>query len=79
MKKQTAIQNLIEELKQFKKFPMVDQPTIQAAIDFAELRLEEERDLLKSIYGVQHFNVDENGERSLKSFEQWYEETFNTK
>jgi hypothetical protein len=36
----TAIQDLIDELKQFKKFPMVDEATIQAAIEFAELRLE---------------------------------------
>lgn len=44
MIKQTAVQDLIKELKQFKKFPMVDQPTIQAAIDFAELRLEMEKE-----------------------------------
>ena len=36
----TAIQDLIDELKQFKKFPMVDVPTIEAAIGFAEFRLE---------------------------------------
>ena len=36
--KQSAVQNLIKELEQFAKFPMVDKATIQAAIDFAKLR-----------------------------------------
>lgn len=36
----TAIQDLIDELKQFQNFPTVDKATIQAAIAFAELRLE---------------------------------------
>jgi len=40
----SAIQNLINELKQFAKFPMVDQPTIEAAIDFAQLRIEMEKE-----------------------------------
>ena len=56
----TALQDLIHELQQFKKFPMVDQPTINAAIKFAELRLEPERLQLENAYkqGV----IDEAGE-----------------
>lgn len=41
--KQTPIQNLIVELKKFKQFPMVDEATIEAAIEFAELQLETEQ------------------------------------
>ena len=56
----TALQELISELHQFKKFPMVDQPTIDAAIEFAELKLEPERLQLENAYkqGV----IDEVGE-----------------
>lgn len=50
MKKQTALQNLIQELNQFKKFPMVDQPTIDAAIEFAELRLKQEEDQIEGAW-----------------------------
>jgi hypothetical protein len=50
MKKLTAVQELIHELKQFKKFPMVDQATIQAAIEFAELKLEVEREQIENTY-----------------------------
>lgn len=42
--KQTAVNNLIIELEQFAKFPMVDKATIEAAIDFAKLRLEMEKE-----------------------------------
>jgi len=40
-----SIKNLIKELKQFKNFPMVNQPTIDAAIDFAEVELRRENKL----------------------------------
>jgi|LakMenEpi03Aug12_release.lakeMendotaPanAssembly.Ray.scaffolds.fasta_scaffold5102528_2 hypothetical protein len=46
----SPIQNLINELKQFAKFPMVDQPTIEAAIDFAQLRIEMEKEELYCEY-----------------------------
>jgi len=72
MAQQTAVQNLINELKQFKKFPMVDQPTIEAAIEFAELRLEMERE--------QAFQFFKAGQDSMiefeKNFEQYFNETF---
>lgn len=73
MAQQTAVQDLINELKQFKKFPMVDQPTIEAAIEFAELRLEMER--------KQAFQLFKAGQDSMigfeKNFEQYYNETYN--
>lgn len=50
MTQQTALQNLIKELKQFAKFPMVDQPTIEAAIEFAELRLSKEKEQIESAW-----------------------------
>lgn len=37
--KQTAVEDLIKELEQFAKFPMVDKPTIEAAIEFTKLKL----------------------------------------
>lgn len=46
MSQQTALQELIKELKNFSTFPMVDKPTIEAAIEFAELRLEKERAII---------------------------------
>jgi hypothetical protein len=48
--KQSAIQNLIKELEQFSKFPMVDKATIEAAIDFAKLRIETEREQIVEAY-----------------------------
>ena len=48
--KQSAVQNLIKELEQFAKFPMVDKATIQAAIDFAKLRIETEKEQLIEAY-----------------------------
>lgn len=51
-KRKTAVQDLIDELKRFKKFPMVDQPTIDAAIEFAELRLEMEEQQIVDAFGV---------------------------
>lgn len=59
-KQQTAVQDLIQELKQFKKFPMVDQPTIEAAIEFAELRLEKEKEQIIKAY--QQATTDEYGD-----------------
>ena len=48
--KQSAIQNLIKELEQFAKFPMVDKATIEAAIDFAKLRIETEKEQIVDAY-----------------------------
>jgi hypothetical protein len=50
MPQQTALQDLIRELKQFAKFPGVDGPTIQAAIEFAELRLSTEKEQIESAW-----------------------------
>lgn len=48
-KQQTAVQTLINDLKMFKKFPMVDQTTIDAAIEFAVLQLKtEEEQIMKA-------------------------------
>ena len=48
--KQSALQNLIKELEQFAKFPMVDKATIEAAIDFAKLRIETEKEQIIEAY-----------------------------
>jgi hypothetical protein len=48
--KQSAIQNLINELEQFAKFSMVDKATIEAAIDFAKLRIETEKEQIVEAY-----------------------------
>lgn len=55
----TAVQELINELEQFKKFPMVDQATITSAIDFAKLRLEKEKEQIKDAYMAAICNVYE--------------------
>ena len=56
----TALQELIHELQQFKKYHMVDPRTIDAVIELAELKLEPERLQLENAYkqGV----IDEVGE-----------------
>lgn len=46
----TPVQDLIRELEQFAKFPMVDKPTIEAAIEFAKLRLEPEKQMINAAY-----------------------------
>jgi hypothetical protein len=45
-----SVQNLIKELEQFAKFTMVDKATIEAAIDFAKLRIETEKEQLIEAY-----------------------------
>ena len=52
MAQQTTLQNLIDELKEFKKFPLVDQATIEAVIEFAELRLPMEKEQIINAFGV---------------------------
>ena len=64
-KKQTALQELIKELKQFKKFPMVDQPTIDAAIEFAELKLEMEK---QQIIETARFYFHERGKAKPEKY-----------
>lgn len=81
MAQQTAVQNLINELKQFKKFPMVDQPTIDAAIGFAELRLEMEKEQIINAYKREACYMKYAGctdEQINKSAEKYYNETYNT-
>ena len=68
--KQTALQELIKELKQFKKFPMVDQPTIDAAIEFAELKLEMEK---QQIIETARFYFHERGKATP---EQYYNQEY---
>ena len=76
MAQQTAMQNLINELRQFKKFPMVDQPTIDAAIEFAELRLEMEKEQITDAFvECWKANVPDGIECKLDA-EQYYNETY---
>jgi len=80
----TAVQDLIRELKQFKNFPGVSQPTIEAAIDFAELRLEMERQQViesyvqgcNDTYGIDEPNANPNYDR--QEAEQYYNQTYKT-
>jgi len=69
---ETTMQNLIKELKQFKKFPMVDQPTIDAAIGFAENRLDYEKRQLFNFWQGGIECTEEGG----KSFDQFCSENF---
>jgi hypothetical protein len=73
MTQQTALQNLIKELKQFAKFPMVDQPTIEAAIEFAELRLSKEKE---QIIDAVDYGCDDYG--SQKHGEEYYNQVYGT-
>jgi len=59
----TAIQDLIDELKMFQKFPMVDKSTIQAAIDFAELRLDLNKKQIIDAKNDKLYSIDNGGER----------------
>jgi hypothetical protein len=52
MKEQTPVEALIKDLEQFAKFPMVNKATIEAAIDFAKLRLPEERKVIEEAYNL---------------------------
>ena len=61
--KKTAIQDLIDELKQFKKFPMVDVPTIEAAIEFAELRLELNKQQIIDAKNDKLYPIENGGQR----------------
>ena len=69
----TVLQELIEELKEFKKIPMVDQPTIDAAIGFAEFRIEKEKQQIIEVYS-------DGGEKGFNKFgenaEYYYNITF---
>lgn len=47
---QTALQQAIKQLINFKSFPMVDIPTIEAAISFCEAYLEVEKQQIKEAY-----------------------------
>ena len=77
--KLTALQDLIRELKQFQKFPMVDQPTIEAAIEFAEMRLESEKQQIMEAFDYGDYCVDlpdGSWEQKYKSPEHYYEENY---
>ena len=75
--KQTAVNNLIIELEQFAKFPMVDKATIEAAIDFAKLRLEMEKE---QIIDFAKSNLDKALDLDVRTayskVEQYYNETY---
>ena len=69
----TALQELIKELEKFKKFPMVDQPTITAAIDFAKLRLEKEKEQIMNAFVA----GDERGTKEIPfNCEQYYSQMY---
>ena len=72
----TAIQDLINELKQFRKFPFVDVPTIDAAISFAKLRLEMNKDQIIKAYDEDLYG-GLNGHRQFKNGSEYFEQIFN--
>lgn len=57
----TAIQELIYELKQFAKFPLLDKATVEAAIDFAKIAQEKEKQQLIDFAYSQLGNVEAKG------------------
>lgn len=73
-KELTAVQELIKDLKRFMKFPMVDQHTIETAIEFAEAKLEMEKQQIIHAYGK--VVVDDNGNGNYMTGEQYYNDTF---
>jgi hypothetical protein len=48
--KQTVIQELIEEMERFSQMPMVNKITMEAAIDFAKLCIEKEKQQIIEAY-----------------------------
>lgn len=79
MAQQTALQNLIDELKQFKKFPLVDQATIEAAIEFAELRLPMEKEQIIKAFQSSKIPYKYDANLTLNGFEDaehYYNENF---
>lgn len=78
--KETTLQNLIQELKNFSNFPMVDKATIQAAIDFAELRISDEKKQIIDAYlaGTSQFANDARIDYP-KTPEEYYSEISKTK
>jgi Zn/Cd-binding protein ZinT len=85
MAEKTAIQNLIDELKQFKKFPMVDQPTIDAAIEFAELRIKMHEEQIKMAYNmgykdgeIDSLDVKDGDVQFFEDADQYYKQTYET-
>ena len=75
MPQQTALQNLIDELKQFKKFPLVNQATIEAAIEFAELRLSMEKEQIIDSFNYS-LHMKYGSESQINTGEQYYNETY---
>jgi hypothetical protein len=83
MAHQTAIQELINELKQFAKFPMVDQPTIEAAIEFAELRLSKEKEQIESAWDRGQYIAETFPQRVVEpgyenNSEEYYNQVYGT-
>ena len=76
----TAIQELIKELEKFKSFPMVDKSTIEAAIDFAKLRLDDEKKQIEEAWWNGHDTRGECGFVHVPETiaEEYYLLTFNT-
>jgi hypothetical protein len=68
--KQTAVQDLIKELEQFAKVPMVDKPTIEAAIEFTKLKLPIEKQQMIDAYLADRFPCSE------QDAGQYYTETY---
>jgi hypothetical protein len=75
--KQSAIQNLIKELEQFATFPMVDKATIEAAIDFAKLRIDMEKEQIVEAYYAGTAQFDNAAHIvAPKAPQDYYNETF---
>ena len=77
--KQTAVQELISDLKNFAKFPMVDQPTLEAAIEFAELALLKEKEQHKDTWfdsRIEMKGYSYMGKEVM--FDEYYSKTYNT-
>lgn len=81
MEQQTAVEDLIIALKKFVELDGVDPDTIEAAIEFAELRLEMEKQQM--IEFAEEYNMyllkckkGNRGSVVEMSAEQYYKETF---
>lgn len=73
----TAVKELIKQLENFKKFPMVDKPTIEAAIDFAKLAIEPEKQQIIDavVYGQNNHSV--SIAKDNEAAQNYYTKTFN--
>jgi hypothetical protein len=70
----TPVQGLMRELGQFSKFPFVDRPTVEAAIDFTQVHLELEKEKLIDLlrWRETRFTKEAPFEYVLSEFEKIY-------